>query len=118
MSPGGRPWPFYEPVLATLDIHPLLDIPATATDPAMTGYGWTDTKPFLWFIDNGTLGSNMHPALSAADRDQVHDFYDAAISAGAQPLHPPRTHPEYHEHYYCDHLQLLIVGGTGYIRSI
>ena len=68
MSPGGRPWPFYEPVLATLDIHPLLDIPATATDPAMTGYGWTDTKPFLWFIDNGTLGSNMHPALSAAAR--------------------------------------------------
>ena len=75
---------FYEPVLATLDIHPPLDIPATPADPAMTGYGWTDTKPFLWFIDNGTVGTNMHLALAA----------------GAQPLHPPRTHPEYHEHYY------------------
>lgn len=65
---------FYEPVLATLDIHPLLDIPATPAGPAMTGYGWTDTKPFLWFIDAGTVGTNMHLALTAADRDQVHDF--------------------------------------------
>lgn len=66
---------FYEPVLATLDIHPLLDIPATPTDPAMTGYGWTDTKPFLWFVDNGPVGTNMHVALTAPDRDHVHDFY-------------------------------------------
>lgn len=91
---------FYRPVLATLDIHPVLDIPATPTDPAMTGYGWPEAKPFLWFIDNGTVGTNMHLALTAPDRDHVHTFYESALEHGAHPLHPPRTRPEYHEHYY------------------
>lgn len=59
-------------------------------DPAMTGYGWTDTKPVFWMIDNGTVRTNMHLALTAADRDHVHHFYDAAITAG--PNHS--THHE------------------------
>ena len=91
---------FYEPLLATLGIGPLLEIPATPADPAMAGYGWPDQKPFLWFIDNGTVGTNMHLALTAQDRAAVHAFYQAAEAQGAQLLHPPALHPEYHEHYY------------------
>ncbi|MFF5171292.1 VOC family protein [Micromonospora sp. NPDC000089] len=91
---------FYEPLLASLDIRPLLDIPANATDPAMTGYGWPDRKPFVWFVDSGTVGTNMHLAFTADTRDQVHAFYAAAQQLDAQLLHPPALHPEYHEHYY------------------
>lgn len=91
---------FYTPLLATLGIHPLLPIPATATDPAMTGYGWPETKPFFWLIDNGTVGTNMHLAFTAETRDHVHAFYQAATDLQAQLLHPPGLHPEYHEHYY------------------
>ena len=91
---------FYDPLLAALGIHVLLDIPATATDDAMTGYGWPDLKPFLWLVDNGTVGTHIHLAFTADTREQVHAFYDTAIDLGAQLLHPPATHPEYHEHYY------------------
>lgn len=91
---------FYDPLLASIGIQPVLDIPATATDAAMTGYGWPDTKPFFWLIDNGTVGTNMHLAFTVGTRDLVHAFYDTAASLDAQLLHPPRTHPEYHEHYY------------------
>lgn len=91
---------FYDPLLASLDIHVVLDVPPTATDAAMTGYGWPDTKPILWLIDNGTVGTNMHLAFTAMTRDQVHVFYETATKLGAQLLHPPATHPEYHDHYY------------------
>jgi len=91
---------FYDPLLDSIGIQPVLEIPATATDAAMTGYGWPNTKPFLWLIDNGIVGSNMHLAFTVGTRDLVHAFYDTAASLDAQLLHPPATHPEYHEHYY------------------
>lgn len=91
---------FYEPLLATLGIEPLLEISATPADPAMTGYGWPEKKPFLWLIDTGTVGTNMHLAFTAQDRATVRAFYQAAGDQGAQLLHPPALHPGYHEHYY------------------
>jgi predicted lactoylglutathione lyase len=30
----------------------------------------------------------------------VDAFFAAAVTAGAEVLHEPRLHPEYHEHYY------------------
>lgn len=41
---------FYEPVLASIGVTKLLEIPVIGTDPAMTGFGWADVKPFLWFV--------------------------------------------------------------------
>lgn len=84
---------FYDPVLACINIHPVLDIPATATDAAMTGYGWPDTKPFFWLVDRGAVGTNMHLAFTVGTRDQVHTFYDTAASLDAQLLHPPASTP-------------------------
>lgn len=91
---------FYGPVLATLDIGVVLDVPEEGDRPAMTGFGWVDRKPFFWLIDKGTVGSNMHLAFTARDREEVHTFHDAALAAGAEELHAPAVHPEYHEHYY------------------
>ena len=73
---------------------------ASATDAAMTGYGWPDTKPFFWLIDDGNVGTNMHLAFTVDTRELVHAFYETAAGLDAQLLHPPATHPEYHEHYY------------------
>jgi catechol 2,3-dioxygenase-like lactoylglutathione lyase family enzyme len=38
---------FYDPVLASIGITRMLDIPAEpgGARPAMTGYGWPDRKP-------------------------------------------------------------------------
>ncbi|GAA4395102.1 VOC family protein [Ornithinibacter aureus] len=91
---------FYDPLLASIGIQPVLDIPATATDAAMTGYGWPDTKPFFWLINSGAVGTNMHLAFTVDTRELVHAFYDTAAGLDAQLLHPPATHLEYHEHYY------------------
>lgn len=92
---------FYDPLLASIGIQPVLDIPATATDAAMTGYGWPDTKPFFWLINSGAVGTNMHLAFTVDTRELVHAFYDTAAGLDAQLIHPPATHlDEYHEHYY------------------
>jgi len=93
---------FYEPVLASIGITKMLEIPAVPSEkqPAMTGFGLADVKPYFWLIDNGSVGSNMHVAFTVETREDVGTFYQAAIDAGAAPLIPPALHPEYHRHYY------------------
>ena len=41
-----------------------------------------------------------HLALTVETRDDVDAAHDAAVSAGAEVLHPPRGWPEYHALYY------------------
>ena len=41
-----------------------------------------------------------HMAFSARARAGVRAFCDAAVGAGAEPLHEPRVWPEYHPNYY------------------
>jgi catechol 2,3-dioxygenase-like lactoylglutathione lyase family enzyme len=41
-----------------------------------------------------------HVAFSAPDRAAVRAFFDAAVGAGAEVLHEPAEHPEYHPGYY------------------
>lgn len=80
---------FYTPVLATLGITTVLAIPARPDLPAMHGFGWAERKPFFWLVDGGTVGSNMHLAFTAVDRDEVRAFHEAALAAGAEELHQP-----------------------------
>jgi catechol 2,3-dioxygenase-like lactoylglutathione lyase family enzyme len=92
---------FYEPVLASIGITKMLEIPEIPRQqPAMTGFGLADVKPYFWLIDQGTVGSNMHLAFTVDDRDQVTAFYDAALAAGATSRIAPAVHPEYHPDYY------------------
>lgn len=91
---------FYTPVLATLGITTVLAIPARPDLPAMHGFGWAERKPFFWLIDGGTVGSNMHLAFTAADRDEVRAFHESALAAGAEELHQPGVWEEYHPDYY------------------
>jgi len=93
---------FYEPVLASIGITKMLEIPTgyEPGKPAMTGFGWAQVKPYFWLVDAGAVGTNMHVAFSVDSREQVETFYRAALDAGAEPLLAPAVHPEYHDDYY------------------
>ena len=94
---------FYEPVLASIGITKMLEIPpnyAPNQPTAMTGFGLADVKPYFWLIDGGTVGTNMHVAFTVDSRDEVETFYRAALGAGATSLLEPAVHPEYHDDYY------------------
>ncbi|WP_250033279.1 VOC family protein [Paractinoplanes maris] len=94
---------FYEPVLASIGITKMLQIPPNATPnqpTAMTGFGLAGVKPYFWLIDGGTVGTNMHVAFTVDRREDVATFYDAALKAGATSLLEPAVHPEYHDDYY------------------
>ena len=93
---------FYQPTLDSIGIVTILEIPADHTPrmPAMTGYGWPDTKPFFWLVDHGTVGTNMHLAFTVDTRAEVALFYQTALQAGASPRQEPAAHPEYHHDYY------------------
>jgi len=85
---------FYDAVLAPLGGRRILDF------GDVIGYG-TDF-PCFW-LGRQTTGDGFresHLAFRAPDRDAVHDFVDAAVGRGAEVLHAPAAHPEYHPNYY------------------
>jgi len=93
---------FYEPVLASIGITKMLEIPGIPGEdfPAMTGFGLADVKPYFWLIDHGTVGTNMHLAFSVDTRTAVDTFYAAALTAGAIAREAPAIHTQYHDDYY------------------
>lgn len=93
---------FYEPVLASIGITKMLEIPGVAAQdfPAMTGFGLAGVKPYFWLIDSGTVGTDMHVAFTVDTRAAVDTFYAAALAAGAIPREAPAVHTQYHDDYY------------------
>ena len=86
---------FYDAVLA-----PLGGVRVMEFGPVI-GFG-VPPVPDFWISphDSGEGFSESHIAFSAPNREAVHAFFDAAIAAGAEVLHPPRVWPEYHPDYY------------------
>jgi catechol 2,3-dioxygenase-like lactoylglutathione lyase family enzyme len=93
---------FYEPVLASIGITKMLQIPAIPEQdfPAMTGFGRAEVKPYFWLIDRGAVGTNMHLAFTVETRAAVDIFYAAALAAGATAREAPAIHRQYHDDYY------------------
>ena len=86
---------FYDKVLATIGGTRILDFGEAI------GYG-VPPMPDFW-LGKQTTGDGFresHNACSAPDRAAVHAFFDAAVDAGAEVLHPARVWPEYHPNYY------------------
>jgi catechol 2,3-dioxygenase-like lactoylglutathione lyase family enzyme len=85
---------FYTRVLAPLGGQPLVEF------EDVVGFG-TD-RPTFWLgaLAIGDGFRESHFAFTAADRASVLAFFDAAVADGAEVLHPPRIHPEYHENYF------------------
>jgi catechol 2,3-dioxygenase-like lactoylglutathione lyase family enzyme len=59
----------------------------------------TDEKP-----------AHLHIAFAAATRNQVDEFYKAALSAGAKDNGPPGLRKKYHANYYA----AFVVGPDGH----
>jgi catechol 2,3-dioxygenase-like lactoylglutathione lyase family enzyme len=85
---------FYDAVLAPLGGRRLMDY------TVVVGYG-TDF-PCFWLgeLNQGDGFRESHIAFTAPSRAEVDAFFQAAVAAGAEVLHEPRIHEEYHEHYY------------------
>jgi catechol 2,3-dioxygenase-like lactoylglutathione lyase family enzyme len=85
---------FYETLLGPVGLRP------DFTDGEAVGFGDGTRYPFWLGPATRPERRELHLAFSAPDRAVVRDFYRAAISIGAEILHPPRVFPEYHPHYF------------------
>lgn len=86
---------FYDAALAPLGAARLLQFETAI------GYGTAD-KPDFWISTFDGVGPNReaHIAFAAPDAATVDAFFAAAVEAGAEVLHAPAMHPEYHPGYY------------------
>jgi catechol 2,3-dioxygenase-like lactoylglutathione lyase family enzyme len=90
----GRAADFYDAALAPLGITRLMDFQVAL------GYGTDRADFWISALSQGDGFRESHIAFSAADRAQVDAFFAAAVAKGAEVLHAPAVHPEYHENYY------------------
>lgn len=84
---------FYLKCLAPLNIELVMEIEGWA------GFG-KNQKPEFWFGPHGEAHKPMHIAFSAESREQVNQFYEAAINAGAKDNGAPGIREIYHPNYY------------------
>jgi len=84
---------FYTKALAPLGIEKVMEY------EGWSGYG-RDGKPEFWFGEAKDAHGPMHIAFSADNRDQVRQFYEAALAAGGKDNGGPGIREEYHPNYY------------------
>jgi catechol 2,3-dioxygenase-like lactoylglutathione lyase family enzyme len=85
---------FYDAVLAPLGGRRLM------SNEEAVGYGTDHPRFWLGPWSTGDGFRESHIAFAAPDRAAVRAFWDAALAAGAEGLHPPRVWPEYHPTYF------------------
>lgn len=70
----------------------------------MEGDGWAmvgrQGEGNLWFGSFGGSPGPIHIAFSAKTREEVRQFYEAAVTAGARDNGPPGIRAQYHPNYY------------------
>jgi catechol 2,3-dioxygenase-like lactoylglutathione lyase family enzyme len=57
-------------------------------------------KPTLWLHETTEPARRLHLAFTAVSRQQVDEFYRAAMAAGAKDNGAPGLRPQYHADYY------------------
>lgn len=57
-------------------------------------------KPSLWLHQTSEKPAHLHLAFAADSRQQVDEFYRAAMEAGGKDNGPPGLRPHYHPNYY------------------
>jgi catechol 2,3-dioxygenase-like lactoylglutathione lyase family enzyme len=84
---------FYDKAFAPLGITQIMEF------QGIVGYG-KNAKPEFWFAQSVHPQTPMHFAFLAATREQVDEFYRAAIAAGGKDNGPPGLREHYHPNYY------------------
>jgi catechol 2,3-dioxygenase-like lactoylglutathione lyase family enzyme len=57
-------------------------------------------KPSLWLCETAERPARLHIAFAAVTRQQVDEFYRAAMAAGGKDNGAPGLRPQYHADYY------------------
>ena len=84
---------FFASALAPLGITLALEIQGNA------GFG-SNGRPQFWFCAGQPVHAPMHVAFVAESRQQVRDFYRAALAAGGVDNGAPGLRTIYHPSYY------------------
>jgi catechol 2,3-dioxygenase-like lactoylglutathione lyase family enzyme len=91
---------FYEGALAPLGYAVLMAVPTEYTGgKVVLGMGIAP-KPDFWLAEGTPNQPRLHVAFRAENRQQVDEFYRAALAAGGKDNGPPGPRPHYHEKYY------------------
>jgi catechol 2,3-dioxygenase-like lactoylglutathione lyase family enzyme len=85
---------FYDATLAAVGVTRQMDFTVAI------GYGSERADFWISALSEGDGFRESHIAFAASDRASVDAFFAAAVANGAEVLHEPRIHEEYHEHYY------------------
>ena len=100
VSDYARSKAFYMAALKPLGGGLVMEFPAGTIDAAAAGGFGPEGKPFLWISTGGKTEPHLHVALRAETRDQVDQFYAAAMEAGGIDNGPPGLRLHYHANYY------------------
>ena len=91
---------FYEKGLATLGYDMIVEIPKEFTGGTVVlGFG-VSPKPDFWVSQGTPNQPRIHVAFRAKTREQVDEFYKAAMAAGGKDNGAPGPRPHYHKDYY------------------
>lgn len=69
-----------------------------------------NSKPSLWIHETPEQPGHLHLAFTADGRNQVDEFYRAALEAGGKDNGAPGLRPHYHAHYYA----AFVIGPDGH----
>ncbi len=91
---------FYLAALKPLRVGVVMEFPYGTIGPfASAGLG-ADGKPFFWISTGDKMVPHLHIAFRTETREQVDQFYAAAMAAGATDNGPPGLRLHYHANYY------------------
>jgi catechol 2,3-dioxygenase-like lactoylglutathione lyase family enzyme len=91
---------FYEKSLAPLGYKLMMEIPKEYTDGLVVlGFG-VPPKPDFWLSQGTPQKPHVHIAFRAETRQQVDEFYKAALANGGKDNGGPGLRPHYHKDYY------------------
>ncbi|MDH4225799.1 MAG: VOC family protein [Deltaproteobacteria bacterium] len=92
--------PFYKAALASIGYELIMEIPGpNPGDPPVAGFG-KPPVPDFWVGQGAPQKPHVHVAFRASSREQVDEFYRAAIAAGGRDNGAPGLRPHYHPTYY------------------
>ncbi len=88
---------FYDTVLATLGCRRVMNHPGAVAYGKLFPEFWVQTP-----IDGkvASVGNGSHVGFVARNEREVHEFFQAAVEAGAAPDGDPGPRPEYSDAYY------------------
>lgn len=94
VSDVGRSRAFYETLLSPLGLSPAY------TDGEAVGFANDKHAPFWILPADRNADRELHLAFSAASREVVAQFHEAALAIAAEILHAPRLFPEFGPGYF------------------